>query len=1348
MALTQGARGKIKSFVQDAKKLLLKEFEGQLQQHYGIRMDGSCLMVEVLTTKDATVIQTARLLRERLDYLEDSIAGANKKKEAVQQLVREQAFTILNRFAALRMAEERSIIRESIRKDYKSEGFEVFDQLTGGAKTAEQFIRYTWYIKAVFDELAIDLPAVFDRFSPYALLFPSERTFLKLLSIINQEELHIFREEGKPPINLWKDDETIGWIYQYYNSKEEIKEMRDASDAPRNSRELAVRNQFFTPRYVVQFLVDNSLGRQWYEMTKGNTRLSSFCQYMVKRPYEVFLKKGEQTPENKNENTHYIEYRILKDPREILMLDPACGSMHFGLYSFDLYEQIYIEAWDNYPELMMDLRDKYYDRNDFIKQIPSMIIRYNLHGVDIDPRAIQIAGLSLWLRAQKSYDNLKLQPAERPAINKSNLVVAEPMPGDAQMVSDFTKTLPGPIGKLVRVIWDKMKLAGETGLLLKIEEELIKEIEIAKQEWEEYKNTSAQTTLFDTPKESKVAEMAVIYGKGQKITKDFFDTAEEQVLKALQKFAENAEGENAFQKLLFAEDTARGFAFIEMCRKRYDVILQNPPFGSPSVNSKSFLIAEYPLTKDNLASIFVNRCCILSKPSGYIGSITTRSPFYLGSFENWRKKELISKKMVNYFADFGSDVLDATVETAAYVLTNSQSKISTFIDLTMKKKKDDYLLKSINGKNKESVFNIDVQIFTIFPNTPFCYWVDESTIDLFKNSDKFEKNGRTVRKGICTSDNFRYTRLNWEILAKNIGSKREHTNNNKYWVGFINTENSIRFVYEPSQFMNWKNDGIEVKAMQSQMHGNYSKRINSESSYFKTGLSWAFRTSTFEPHIIPKGAMCTSGRFLADFDENEDEILFTCGIWNSIYYDYIIKLGLEASSGNPKFINGVINQIPHPEFKEPFKAKIIDLVKELRDLIMSTISLYSNSILYSNNTPFKTKNLSDFVEEFMAELLNKKLRYKSQLESLNKEVFNYFEIDSLNQTTIIESVRRLTMGEEGSNFNIDRATIINQIFNTIICIAFGNFDARLVKTFNNLWLDDDIIKPRTGSPFLYEMRELTLDLVLPDYHHKINEIWRIPYPIQALEACCTVSENFSITSKLEEVIHYFWPETTDTIIYELQEHFKVDKLDDIFNNPNKFFEAHLKDYSRNKRISPIFWHLSIPSGKFTVWIYYPKLNSNSLYKIVNELVDPKIKDVMKEVSVFETKGSSKDLNDAKQFRDELEDFKKELLRVAQLPYKPNQDDGVLITAAPMHNLFRHTKWRKSTEECWKQLERGDFDWSHLAYSIWPERVRKKCKKDLSMAIAHGLEDICEIKPKEKTEKKKPEIKVVQQIKLM
>ena len=420
--------------------------------------------------------------------------------------------------------------------------------------------------------------------------------------------------------------------------------------------------------------------------------------------------------------------------------------MHFGLYCFDLFEQIYIEAWDNHPELMPDLRDKYL-REDYIKRIPGFILEYNIHGVDIDPRAIQIAGLSLWLRAQKSYKKLGLQPGDRPMIKKSNLVVAEPMPGDAELLSEFTRSLPGPIGKLVRVIWDKMQLAGETGLLLKIEDELKNEIELAKQEYKTYKDASAQTALFGAPAESKAAEMAAIYGKDQKITKDFFDTAEEEVLRALQSFSENAEGEHAFQKLLFAEDTARGFAFIELCRKRYDVIVMNPPFGACSLNSKNYIDTKYTISKHDLATAFIDRMRLLNVFGGKLGCITTRTIFFLPSFTKWREN-LLEDKSVSLFLDLGSNVLDAMVETSAYIINKeTNTSLSTFIRLSKTSNKNALLASEIK-KPTEYTFIRNTDIFKLIPNSPFCYFIDKRTSVLLENFKTFKGDGREVKEGL------------------------------------------------------------------------------------------------------------------------------------------------------------------------------------------------------------------------------------------------------------------------------------------------------------------------------------------------------------------------------------------------------------------------------------------------------------------------------------------------------------------------------------------------------------------------------------------------------------------------
>jgi hypothetical protein len=89
---------------------------------------------------------------------------------------------------------------------------------------------------------------------------------------------------------------------------------------------------------------------------------------------------------------------------------------------------------------------------------------------------------------------------------------------------------------------------------------------------------------------------------------------------------------------------------------------------------------------------------------------------------------------------------------------------------------------------------------------------------------------------------------------------------------------------------------------------------------------------------------------------------------------------------------------------------------------------------------------------------------------------------------------------------------------------------------------------------------------------------------------------------------------------------------------------------------------------------------------------------------------------------ELEQFKVDLLEIAAF-WKPNLNDGVQITAAPLWKFLRHTSWRNKLKETWEELKAGDYDWAHLALSIWPERVvKEKCITDRSIAIAHDLEE--------------------------
>jgi hypothetical protein len=229
-----------------------------------------------------------------------------------------------------------------------------------------------------------------------------------------------------------------------------------------------------------------------------------------------------------------------------------------------------------------------------------------------------------------------------------------------------------------------------------------------------------------------------------------------------------------------------------------------------------------------------------------------------------------------------------------------------------------------------------------------------------------------------------------------------------------------------------------------------------------------------------------------------------------------------------------------------------------------------------------------------------------------------------------------------------------------------------------------------------------------------------------------------IVRRVREVLDLLWKDKAHEIEQEACEILGVSDLRDYFRKPSGFFQDHLKRYSKSRRKAPIYWPLSTASGSYAVWVYYQRLTDQTLYTVVNKFVEPKIDEVERGVGRIENEKQSASgreavrLNDLlKEYRSllsELQDFREELLRIAELPYKPDLNDGVIINAAPFHNLFRLRSWAKDTEACWRKLEKGGYDWSHLAYTIWPDRVKKVCRKDRSIALAHGLQDVCEAAP--------------------
>src|SRR5690606_28046867 len=104
----------------------------------------------------------------------------------------------------------------------------------------------------------------------------------------------------------------------------------------------------------------------------------------------------------------------------------------------------------------------------------------------------------------------------------------------------------------------------------------------------------------------------------------FLDRADEEIVEALQKYAEKASNGRGFRKRLFADDAARGFSFVDMCSKKYEVVLMNPPFGNGTEQNLGYLVSHYPISKKNLYIAFIERATQICAQFGRVGSITDR----------------------------------------------------------------------------------------------------------------------------------------------------------------------------------------------------------------------------------------------------------------------------------------------------------------------------------------------------------------------------------------------------------------------------------------------------------------------------------------------------------------------------------------------------------------------------------------------------------------------------------------------------------------------------------------------------------------------------------------------------
>jgi hypothetical protein len=340
----------------------------------------------------------------------------------------------------------------------------------------------------------------------------------------------------------------------------------------------------------------------------------------------------------------------------------------------------------------------------------------------------------------------------------------------------------------------------------------------------------------------------------------------------------------------------------------------------------------------------------------------------------------------------------------------------------------------------------------------------------------------------------------------------------------------------------------------------------------------------------------------------------------------------------------------------------------------------------------------------------------------------------------IEDSSRLVVGA----FVPSERTLISEAIDYLLGTIFGRWDIRYA-TGARLALElPDPFAPLPVCPPGMLQGDDGLPLS-PDAGRRLRSEGRYPLDVAWDGILVDDSEHpLDFQRRVHAALSVLWADRAEELEHEACALLGVPTLHEWFRRPAGFFADHLKRYSKSRRQAPIYWPLSTASGSYTLWLYYHRLTPDTLYRCLQQFVAPKLADVEKELShvrsvLAANEGGAKERKRLEEFEDlrrELVELRNELELWAP-KWKPNLNDGVLITAAPLWKLFRLPKWQKDLRACWQALVTGDYDWAHLAYTLWPDRVRGKCKTDRSLAIAHNLEDLCEVKaPVKKARKSK------------
>lgn len=1187
--LTADERSTIRSTVLKARETIENDLHRQLER-YGV-YDDERVDISDLGHLDAYDKQTRSQIDAALDR--ELEATDDDYERSVKNYVREATKTYLNRLVALKAIEVRGLVTETMikRPEYgnRSEMHRTVDEVAGEL-TDQPDNGLGVAVELAFTELTDEIGVIFEE---------SEHTAIDLDFTVREE---ILEQLNAIDESVWESDEAMGWVYQYFgeNEREEIDDRIDEENYKVQDTDVATKTQLFTPRYIVEWMVDNSLGRLWLEMNGEETDIDDEDNCFYLAPLEESLVD-----------------RDVKDVRDIKVLDPACGSGHMLFYAFDVLYKMYLEQGD--------VAEKY---------IPREILANNLYGIDIDPGAAQLAALALYVKAKNVEPGVEIQ--------KINIVSADAVLVNGEKKEEvLSRTESDLERKVLEQVWTSFEHIREWGSLVRIEERIE---EIIEEELEEVVATGQ--TKFT--KDGLAKQSSVVSYSGEE---ESWEQVKERLMDQVSELAEEALERNDPIEEMFAGEVEKSVQLLDLFIDDYEVVVSNPPYlGSGKMENtlKQYVKDNYKGSRD-LYTAFIERCTELACEEDYVTMVTPESFMFLYSYRGLRK-ELVSDVQIiegAHVSRYGFDQAKDSY-TIPFVLKNCDPKgftSSRFYRMTHEQEEYAHYEDKIRGLNEitevhrnkgehADVYVVDQNSFKEIGRTPFVYWFGQEILNLFVEKEKIDDISDVV-VGLQTSDDERFVRKWWEVNKDDIGQKYE-------WY-VLSGEDNLYYDSTDSLVL-WEDDGQEVRDYEDSYPRNTGY-------YFKEGINFRRFGNHFTARLHASNEIFSDATRFIHLDDS-DNTLPLLGYLCSSLSRFILN-GINPSLN---FQAGDIKRVPVDDELE-YKYKIENLVTKAVDAqkrrysYREVMAEFEASRLWSgleSHIRDQELNLSD------VQVIHGKI---------DDIIFDEYDISKSTQDRIYQNLPK-NLASYPHIINAGPLNTDNKEFRDGISTRElpGDEYKKLINKIDDLRDNDlrEISEELEISPYTVSMVRHEHDLYTRDEKREAAGRLLSYYLGCAMgrwELEDLDSHNNGIIvfdTDFEDNVMRYMRRCIELIYGEDELYKRENEIEGLLNKDiedwlrNTFFRYHhCKEYRRRGQRIPIYWQLESDDGAFSCFIYYHSMNANTFPKLRGQYIDEKLDTLQNRLEAIERELDTVEGDRARELRSEKEKVQAEIEDISE-----------------------------------------------------------------------------------------------------